>query len=77
MTREERLAKAARGARLMLYAWKGARKNMGLADDHTELNNIIAELEAALASPNHIPMKAALDASVSCIRCGQYLGEAH
>lgn len=26
---------------------------------------------------DHIPMQAALDASVACIRCGRYLGEAN
>lgn len=25
----------------------------------------------------HVPMKAALDSSVHCIRCAAYLGEAH
>src|SRR5258708_7826055 len=41
--------KALRGARLMLYAWRGARKNMGLADDHGELNQTISEIETALS----------------------------
>jgi hypothetical protein len=45
----EQALKAMRGARLMLYAWKGARQDRGLPDNHTELNNTIAELEAAIA----------------------------
>jgi hypothetical protein len=44
------LRKALKSARLMLYAWKAARKNMGLDDDHGELNDTIAEIDAVLAS---------------------------
>jgi hypothetical protein len=38
-----------KSARLMLYAFRGARKNMGLPDNHTELNSSIASIEAAIA----------------------------
>ena len=43
------LLAAAKSTRLMLYAWKAARANFGLADDHGELNASITELEAAIA----------------------------
>ena len=40
--------KLLRSARLMLYAWRGARKNFGLKDNHIELNSFIAEIETYL-----------------------------
>jgi hypothetical protein len=39
------IVEALRGARLMLYAWKGARAKYG---DHPELERTIAEVEAAI-----------------------------
>lgn len=41
-----RVAAVLRSARLMLYAWKAARRNFGLADDHRELNDTIADIES-------------------------------
>lgn len=37
-------------ARLMLYAWKAARRNLNLPDNHTELNQCIARVEAAITA---------------------------
>jgi hypothetical protein len=34
-----------RRSRLMLYAWRAARINMGLPDNHDELNAQITEIE--------------------------------
>lgn len=45
---DDPLIKAARGARLMLYAWRGVRARNGLPK-HPELDATITELEAALA----------------------------
>jgi hypothetical protein len=43
------LLAAAKNARLMLYAWKSSRLNMGLGEDTcAELNAAIAKLEDAL-----------------------------
>lgn len=39
---------ALKSARLMLYAWKAARKNMNLPDDHEELNAVMVEVETAI-----------------------------
>lgn len=49
MNASPELLRAAKGARLMLYAWKGARRSAGLPDNHKELNETIAELEQAIA----------------------------
>jgi hypothetical protein len=35
--------------RLMLYAFKAARENFGLPDNHRELNEAIAETDAAIS----------------------------
>lgn len=43
------LLAALKSNRLLMYAWKGARANMGLPDDHGELNQTIAAMEAAIA----------------------------
>ena len=40
--------RALMGARLMLYAWKVARANLRLPDNHDELNATIAEVEDAI-----------------------------
>ena len=45
-----RMLAALKRNRLMLYAWKAARKNMGLPDNHSELNEAIAAAEAAIAA---------------------------
>ena len=44
------LLEALRSTRLMLYAFKGARRNMGLQDNHQELNDSIAQIETAIAA---------------------------
>lgn len=46
--REAELRSVLRSARLMLYAWKAARQNMGMQDNHNELNNTITEIERVL-----------------------------
>lgn len=43
------LLAAAKSQRIMLYAWKAARSNFGLSDDHGELARAIAETEAAIS----------------------------
>ena len=40
---------ALRSARLMLYAWKGARARAGMPDDHDELDDTILQVERAIA----------------------------
>lgn len=45
---QERLLRELKSARLMLYAFKAARNNMGLPDNHSELNETIASIEAAI-----------------------------
>jgi hypothetical protein len=49
IAQNERLLAALKSCRLMLYAWKGARKNMGLPDDHGELNDTIQDLESVIS----------------------------
>ena len=43
------MAEALRSNRLMLHAWRAARINMGLKDDHAELLDCIRQSEAILA----------------------------
>ena len=42
------LIEALASARLMLYAWKAARKNFKLPDNHSELNAAIEQVESVL-----------------------------
>ena len=43
------LRAALQDGRLMFHAWKAARANMGLPDDHGELNASLAVIDACLA----------------------------
>ena len=45
---ESEILKAVKGARLMLYAWRGVRQRDGLGC-HPELDRTIAELEYAIS----------------------------
>lgn len=49
MTPEElaRLDDTLRGARLLLIAWQGVRRDMGWLNEHRGLADTIAEIEAA------------------------------
>jgi hypothetical protein len=38
-------ARTLRNVRLMLYAWRGARVNLGFPDNHDELNEVIRDVE--------------------------------
>jgi hypothetical protein len=49
------LLTALKDNRLMLYAWKGARQKIGLPDDHGELNETIARMEATIAKAESAP----------------------
>ena len=43
------LLAALKDGRLMFYAWKAVRTNMGLLDNHSELNDSLARIDAAIA----------------------------